>query len=109
MFRVPCPGCGLTRSFRAIWRGEGIYAFRCHLLGPPLFVLFCSVILVSVLSIVLRGKTADADRLTAAILNKRTALSVFGLFVVVWFVRIALLFSFQHGIHNAYTSWFIIT
>jgi len=36
-FGIPCPGCGLTRSFESLWRGEYVIAFRYHPLGPPAF------------------------------------------------------------------------
>jgi hypothetical protein len=34
---IPCPGCGLTRSFVAIARGEWGEAVSYHLLGPIFF------------------------------------------------------------------------
>ena len=34
----PCPFCGGTRSYAAMWRGDVLSAFRYHPLGPPLFV-----------------------------------------------------------------------
>lgn len=37
---VPCPGCGLTRSFMAIARGHFEEALRMHLFGPVLFLGF---------------------------------------------------------------------
>ncbi|MFY9223640.1 MAG: DUF2752 domain-containing protein [Blastocatellia bacterium] len=36
--QLPCPGCGLTRSFCAIAKGQFIAAFNFHLLGPALFI-----------------------------------------------------------------------
>jgi Protein of unknown function (DUF2752) len=41
----PSPGCGLTRSFMAIARGDLPQAFSFHLFGPLLFGLF---ILISI-------------------------------------------------------------
>jgi len=35
---IPCPGCGLTRSFCAMARGDLHHAFQFHLLGPLLFL-----------------------------------------------------------------------
>jgi len=35
---VPCPTCGLTRSWSALLHGHLEAAFRFHLLGPPLFL-----------------------------------------------------------------------
>lgn len=37
---IPCPTCGMTRSFMAIARGDVSLAFTEHLFGPILFVLF---------------------------------------------------------------------
>lgn len=36
---LPCPACGLTRSFCAIAKGEWWHALAFHVLGPPLFLL----------------------------------------------------------------------
>ena len=38
MLHVPCPGCGLTRSIRALWHGNLLLSFRYHPLGIPLIV-----------------------------------------------------------------------
>lgn len=40
---LDCPGCGLTRAFRAMGRLDVLEAFRYNPLGPPIFlaVLFC--------------------------------------------------------------------
>ncbi len=35
---IPCPGCGLTRSFIAITQGDLIGALNYHLFGPFLFL-----------------------------------------------------------------------
>ncbi len=43
---IPCPGCGLTRSFMAIARGDFDYALSMHLFGPPLFAAFALAILL---------------------------------------------------------------
>ncbi len=34
---VPCPGCGLTRSFVYLAHGQALDAFRMNLLGPFAF------------------------------------------------------------------------
>ena len=39
-FGIPCPGCGLTRSFIAISHGRFAAAFRMHLMGPFIYVGF---------------------------------------------------------------------
>jgi hypothetical protein len=38
---ISCPGCGLTRSFAAMARGEVCAAFRLNLCGPILFIICC--------------------------------------------------------------------
>jgi len=35
----PCPFCGGTRSFSAMWRGDLLHAARLYPLGPLLFLL----------------------------------------------------------------------
>jgi len=35
----PCPFCGGTRSFSAMWRGDLVHAARLYPLGPLLFML----------------------------------------------------------------------
>src|SRR5215216_6452346 len=37
---LPCPGCGLAHSFRALGHGDMASAFGFNLLGPPLFITF---------------------------------------------------------------------
>ncbi|OLP19876.1 hypothetical protein BST81_03280 [Leptolyngbya sp. 'hensonii'] len=37
---IPCPTCGMTRSFMAIARGDLPQAVTEHLLGPVLFIVF---------------------------------------------------------------------
>jgi hypothetical protein len=37
---IPCPTCGMTRSFMAIARGNLPQAIRYHLLGPAVFAIF---------------------------------------------------------------------
>lgn len=36
LFGLPCPSCGLTRSWAALLHGELAAAFRFHLFGPVL-------------------------------------------------------------------------
>jgi hypothetical protein len=38
---IPCPGCGLTRSFAAMAHGEFRSAFHFNPMGPILFILCC--------------------------------------------------------------------
>jgi hypothetical protein len=37
---LPCPGCGLTRSFVSLGHGHLLEALHWHPLGPAIFLLF---------------------------------------------------------------------
>ena len=37
VFHVRCAGCGLMRSFAAVWEGSFAEAFHMHAFGPVLF------------------------------------------------------------------------
>jgi len=52
---LPCPTCGLTRSFYAMGRGAVGEAFEAHPLGPLVFVLF-GVVWVRSAGILLAGR-----------------------------------------------------
>ena len=39
LFNISCPGCGLTRSFRALLRLDIITSFKYNIFGPVLFVI----------------------------------------------------------------------
>ncbi len=39
LFGVPCPGCGMTRAFACLWRGDLAAAVRLHPFAPALFAL----------------------------------------------------------------------
>jgi hypothetical protein len=41
VFGISCPGCGLTRSFTAMARGEIGAALQLNPCGPVLFILCC--------------------------------------------------------------------
>jgi Protein of unknown function (DUF2752) len=42
---IPCPTCGMTRSFTAIAQGDLGQAVQYHLFGPAVFILFLMVAL----------------------------------------------------------------
>jgi len=44
---VPCPTCGMTRSFCCLGRGEVVEAVRFHPLGPVLYALLAVVMVRS--------------------------------------------------------------
>ena len=50
----PCPFCGGTRSFSAMWRGDVFHAARLYPLGPLFFVLSFPVAVYGVWALVTR-------------------------------------------------------
>lgn len=41
---IPCPSCGLTRGFRALFHGHIIKAEQYNLLTVPMFLLILSIV-----------------------------------------------------------------
>ncbi|MBE9223477.1 DUF2752 domain-containing protein [Cyanobacterium stanieri LEGE 03274] len=53
---IPCPGCGLTRSFLAMAGGNIWESFYYHLFGPLLFIIFLVYSLHLFLEIITKKK-----------------------------------------------------
>ena len=82
----PCPLCGGTRSFAAMWRGDVVGAFHYHPLGPLLFAgSFLAVIAVAVLLVSGRMVRVGMEA------EKRVYVAAFAVLVAVWAARLALL------------------
>ncbi|MEB3310710.1 MAG: DUF2752 domain-containing protein [Snowella sp.] len=58
---IPCPGCGLTRSFIAICQGDWGAAFNHHFFGPILFLGFFLISLHLLLELII-GKSIRLAR-----------------------------------------------
>jgi len=54
---LPCPGCGLTRSFVCFAHGDILAAFRWNLLGPVVWISFALLFVRSLLTIIRRKAT----------------------------------------------------
>lgn len=84
---IPCPVCGLTRSFIYTAHGELSSAFRMHLLGPPLFfsmILSAAVVTVSLVS-------GHRLRYSFSPMAGRIVFwSVIGLFLGAWMMKLLL-------------------
>jgi hypothetical protein len=61
---LPCPGCGLTRSFCAVARGEFADAVAYHLFGPVLF----AILLPGIVLLLVEGLTRHRIRVVNSVL-----------------------------------------
>jgi hypothetical protein len=86
---LPCVGCGLTRSFCALAKGEAARAFAFHALGPALFAAAC-VYWVRGVAFFAGRRTAVA-RFDAAMWRWRIPLVALVLLCATWAVEIAAL------------------
>ena len=68
LFNISCPGCGLTRSFRALLRLDIITSFKYNIFGPILFIIIIIGIIFLIKDII---KNEDKTiKYTYRILNK---------------------------------------
>ena len=86
---LPCPTCGMTRSFGAIGRGAVGEAFRRHPLGPVVFLLL-AVVGIRSAGIFLTGRRWLVG--TARVLVGSLPFLV-GAALVVWVVRLVWMFG----------------
>lgn len=49
VFKFPCLGCGLSKSFLAFLNGNIIMAFKYHVLGPLFIIGSCLVLIYNIL------------------------------------------------------------
>jgi hypothetical protein len=83
IFNFPAPSCGLTRSFKAIARGDFYTALTYHLFGPLLFsICLCVVIHISIE--LLTGKVL-ATKYTEVLKQSQTLLWGGLLFTILFF------------------------
>ena len=86
---MPCPTCGVTRSFRAVGQGALAEALAFHPLGPVLYVVFV-VVMVRSAGVAVRGRTW-LDRTARVLVWSIPVLAVATL--VTYAVRMALFVS----------------
>lgn len=87
---IPCPGCGLTRSFVAMWRGDPVLAFRYHPLGPPGFALCVLMVAVHLLALAVPHTRSTVDRACDALLGRAGMLLAAAALLGAWLTRVAL-------------------
>ncbi|MBW3622934.1 MAG: DUF2752 domain-containing protein [Armatimonadetes bacterium] len=92
LLHLPCPGCGLTRSWVALWHGDLLASFRYHPLGMALFLL-CLLFLFAPLSY-RSPRFRFGDPPFYAFLFRPGVLKGFSvLFFGIWLLRLGLTFS----------------
>lgn len=88
---MDCPGCGLTRAFCALAKGEFHRALQFHLLSPLFFGLFGVWWVYCVLHLV--GKEHWARQLAYPFTRRPLIISFTVLLVVTWILRLTHLVS----------------
>lgn len=78
---LPCPGCGLTRSFVCLGHGHLSEAFKWHPLGPLLF----AGALLYLFGTLAKWKWPD---------EKRVVLALAGVLLLFWGLRLGGVFPF---------------
>ena len=97
---MPCPTCGITRSFYAMGHGAPGEAVAFHPLGPVLYAIL-GVVMVRSAGVALRGRTW-LDRTARVLVWSIPALAVATL--VTYAVRMAFFFAGGTGAEAFHTS-----
>ena len=97
---IPCPTCGITRSFYALGHGAPGAAVAFHPLGPVLYAI-SAVVMVRSAGVALRGRTW-LDRTARVLVWSIPALAVATL--VTYTVRMTLFFADGTGAEAFHTS-----
>ena len=87
VLQVPCAGCGLTRSLKAIWTGDLALSFRYHALGVPLFAACLSLLGLSIAGARYRQRAVEV------LMTRQVWLAVLGALLAAWVVKLAGLLS----------------
>jgi hypothetical protein len=81
---LPCPGCGLTRSFVCFAHGQIAQAYRWNLLGPELWLICALFFMRALLSVVQKRQVAPFS----PVVERRASIAAFVVFVVFGVSRI---------------------
>lgn len=94
---IPCPACGLTRSFCALASGRPAEAFAEHLLGPPAFA--CTGVL-GLLWAYEAAAGRRAERLRRLAFSKHVAWALASVVLAYYAVRMV-----QWGLSGDLAAW----
>jgi hypothetical protein len=84
--KLPCPGCGLTRSFCAIAKGHITESFSFHIFGP---LLFASVIFGWAFSLLALCKIEKPFLLCQSLVTNDSFIKIAGCIALIyWLIRL---------------------
>lgn len=102
LFGIPCPGCGMTRSYLHLLKGEWKEAFYDH----PLFILVPVIVVLSILMLK-QGLSKRAHRILSVAL-----LVIAAVFILMYIYRMVLLFPdkdplkfYDRGLYPTLYRW----
>lgn len=59
IFKIPCPGCGMTRAFKCIIDLDFIEAFNFNILSIPLFIFLIFMFVAIIIDIIKDSKILE--------------------------------------------------
>ncbi len=86
---VPCPTCGMTRSFMAIVQGHWLQAVNFHLFGPILFFIFAAIVVHIAVELVTQQKQSTVC--SRLLTQRKTQCLSIGIYLGYYFMRLLFL------------------
>jgi hypothetical protein len=87
LFRVPCPGCGMTRALRLLAAGRLDASLRMHPLAAPVLVAGGLLMASTVWATVTVGSPIRLHRSRAGRVALAVAIVVYGAVLALWVLR----------------------
>ncbi|HLK59564.1 MAG TPA: DUF2752 domain-containing protein [Chthonomonadaceae bacterium] len=88
--RIPCPGCGLTRSLTLLWHGDFWLSFRYHPLGLLAFLICLFLVVSRLIAPRFPRLKARCETLERTLMHKSILKGVLALMLGLWVTRLAL-------------------